>query len=217
MGLRVLALWEILSGWVVITACCSPVGKNFGKNNFGKFRFFDLFLFLNEYFFLPFVEYFSKGCRKCVLVVPRNTLGDNNFFEENSLLDIEQSFFGLLSNFFPLGCVYTRILPVHKYIFRKKFLRKKNCSWLWNVERKFFFCRKSPAVLKNLDFLCPFENLMKNMTSERKFHQPLTCRGTFSAFCRNFSNIILHVKNALYVSIWTILKHFFLKNSILFS
>ena len=101
MGARVLALWEILSSWVVIATCCASVGI------LKTLDFFNV-VGLSTNIFLHFVDCLSTGCRNCFLTVPRNTLGENSFLNRISFLsysDIEWKFLRLRSNSFWLDCV----------------------------------------------------------------------------------------------------------------
>ena len=194
MGLRVLALWEILSGWVVITACCAPVGKNFGKNNFGKFRFLIVVGFWTN-IFLPFVEYFSTGCGKCVLVVPRNTLGEKIFRRKYLFWTLSKVSSAFRQKLF-IGLCLNCLPRVHKDIVRKLFLRKKHLFITLGCRAKLFCPKNSGGIEKSRFSVSIWKIWGKAWFLKKKFHQPLTCRGTLSAFCRNDYEFILHAKTA---------------------
>ena len=121
MGARVLALWEILSGWVVITACCASVGILKTLDFFNVVR-------LSTNIFLYFVDCLSTGCRNCFLIVRRNTSGENSCFEQNIFFIL----FGHWAKvswpsgkFFWTWLCLSCIVFCHKNLFRKRIFRYK--------------------------------------------------------------------------------------------
>ena len=103
-----------------------------------------------------------------------------------------------------------------KTISKKLFLRKKYLFITLGCRAKRFLSKISRGLEKSRISVSIWKIWWKTWFLKKKFPQPLTCRATLSAVCRNSSTLYCTWKLHYTRPYKTFLKQFFLKNSILF-
>ena len=139
MGEKVLALWQFVCGGVVKTKCYLSLLKKIRRKHFWKGKIFSSLLVFQRMFFGLLSNFFLRGCRNCILLVPRITSGGKFCFEKNTFFHCIRTFlfFGKIRL---TGLFLNCILHVHENIFRKDFFPKTNSfPSLCEIERNVFF------------------------------------------------------------------------------
>ena len=104
MGEKVLALWQFVCGGFVKTKCYLSLLKKFRRKHFWKGKIFSSLLVFQRMFFGLLSNFFLRGCRNCILLVPRITSGGKFCFEKKTPFFILFGPFCFLEKFVWLGC-----------------------------------------------------------------------------------------------------------------